>query len=292
MITTIDGKKYKVRLLTGGSKRNVPNEWDALMNDFKEDNALLHWSNMYSWCQDTIEGCSDYGVSRGYYLARYWYYNGASLQIANCGFRPVLEPLEADTLSAIADGSILCFGTLYMNDKAMQNPKNPVWDGDIPDYIPGYTLCIGNSSLNHDERIRWIKWRNLLVCDRNILKYISWNQLDTLVLKEKSSKYSACSKKNILAAYNVHEITKKELGKKFQFDLVGFFKERDEALLSMDKQKIIDYMEKYGLAVNKSNETVFWASVHKAILYLPTATAEQKKQSATWLLSHGFDLTI
>lgn len=64
-------------------------------------------------------------------------------------------------------------------------------------------------------------------------------------------------------------------------------KERDEAMLSLDKDKIVAYCKKYGVPIQK-NETVFWAGVHKTILYLNAATQEQKEKSAAWLVEHGF----
>ena len=66
-----------------------------------------------------------------------------------------------------------------------------------------------------------------------------------------------------------------------------FVKERDEALLSLDKDKILAYCKKYGVRMPE-NETVFWAGVHKAIIYLDSATAEQKLDSMMWLIQHGF----
>lgn len=67
----------------------------------------------------------------------------------------------------------------------------------------------------------------------------------------------------------------------------NFVKERNEALLSLDKDKILAYCKKYGAPIPK-NETVFWAGIHKAILGLNAATQEQKEKSAAWLVEHGF----
>ena len=48
-----------------------------------------------------------------------------------------------------------------------------------------------------------------------------------------------------------------------------FIKERNEALLSLDKEKILAYGKKYNVKFPE-NEKIFWAGVHKAIcnLYL------------------------
>lgn len=72
------------------------------------------------------------------------------------------------------------------------------------------------------------------------------------------------------------------------FDMKEFVKERDEALLSLNKQKILAYMKKYHINYKPNSETVFWAGIHKAIIGINSATAEQKQKSHDWLISHGF----
>lgn len=71
-------------------------------------------------------------------------------------------------------------------------------------------------------------------------------------------------------------------------DMKQFCKERDEALLSLDREKIMSHSRKYGVQFNPSNELVFWASVHKAILGIRSAPLKQKTLSAAWLVEHGF----
>lgn len=180
MIITIDGKQYMVRLLKSGvdSSESNENEWDLLMDTFNEDNELLNWYGMCSWCQDKVYGISSERVLRGWCSARYRGYHYASYAPANAGFRPVLEPINKSELGKISDGTILQLGTLYMEDMALQNPKNPTIDGDIPRYTSGLKLKIGDSSSNKEELIRWVKWMGLLVADRNILRNVTWNQLD------------------------------------------------------------------------------------------------------------------
>lgn len=71
-------------------------------------------------------------------------------------------------------------------------------------------------------------------------------------------------------------------------DIEKFVKEHDEALLSLDEKKIKAYMKKYQVRFCPGNETVFWAGVHKAIIEINSASAEQKKKSHDWLVAHGF----
>ena len=47
----------------------------------------------------------------------------------------------------------------------------------------------------------------------------------------------------------------------------NFVKDRDEALLSLDKDKIFAYLKKYGIFEYPVNEEVFWAGMHKAHIW-------------------------
>lgn len=51
----IDNEKYTLRILTGSDGedygKGCGNEWDHLADEYDEDNDILHFDNMYSWCQ-------------------------------------------------------------------------------------------------------------------------------------------------------------------------------------------------------------------------------------------------
>ena len=70
-----------------------------------------------------------------------------------------------------------------------------------------------------------------------------------------------------------------------------YVKERDEAFLSLDKEKIRAFCKKY-VIVLPQNELAFWAGVHKVIVNINSATFEQKKKSYEWLIEHGFSPEI
>lgn len=70
-------------------------------------------------------------------------------------------------------------------------------------------------------------------------------------------------------------------------DLNNFVKERNEALLSLDRDKILAYMKKYQVSTPTDDNEVFWASIHKAILVI-SAPEDKKEQSRKWLREHGF----
>ena len=135
---TIDGAKYKCRVLTGGTgprssndyySGGTPtnNEWDRFITreevitglpapvssdlDSTQNatdlnsthNQFWNWYYVYSWCQETYSGNSSCRAYRGYDSARRWDYGNATGQYAILGFRPVLEVLNTDPLISDSD---------------------------------------------------------------------------------------------------------------------------------------------------------------------------------------------
>ena len=137
---TIDGTKYKCRLLTGGSNRRnndwyaggtpTNNEWDRFItreevitglpapvsSDLDTNlnttdhnsthNQLWHWVGVYSWCQETWAENASYRADRGCYSARGWNDNSSGDRYVNVGFRPVLEVLNTDPLISDSDRNL------------------------------------------------------------------------------------------------------------------------------------------------------------------------------------------
>ena len=68
----------------------------------------------------------------------------------------------------------------------------------------------------------------------------------------------------------------------------NFIKQRNEALLSLDKDKIIALSEESGPYEIPEDESVFWAGVHKARLGVVSFSPEVKEESRNWLREHGF----
>lgn len=93
---TVQGLRFKIRLLKVGSKEDVPNEWDAALDAVGEDDTLWHWDHKFFWGQEPVSGSVSYRAVRGYNSARYWRNNNASNSNPSVGFRPALEPLPTD----------------------------------------------------------------------------------------------------------------------------------------------------------------------------------------------------
>lgn len=80
------------------------------------------------------------------------------------------------------------------------------------------------------------------------------------------------------------------------FDTNTFIKDRNEAFLSKDKEKILAYCEKYGIKFPEEEEA-FWAGVHKAICNLflmedTPVTIDQYNESYDWLAERGYSPLI
>ena len=137
---TIDGTKYKCRLLTGGSNRRnndwyaggtpTNNEWDRFItreevitglpapvsSDLDTNlnttdhnsthNQLWHWVGVYSWCQETWAENASYRAYRGYGSARTWDNFSSGTRSVYVGFRPVLEVLNTDPLISDSDRNL------------------------------------------------------------------------------------------------------------------------------------------------------------------------------------------
>ena len=134
---TIDGAKYKCRVLTGGSDyRNgdtyaggtpTNNEWDRFITreevisglpapvssdldtdqnstDFNSThNKFWNWFYVYSWCQEVYAREASNRVYRGYYSARNFNWDSSGRRYVALGFRPVLEVLNTDPLISDSD---------------------------------------------------------------------------------------------------------------------------------------------------------------------------------------------
>ena len=137
---TIDGTKYKCRLLTGGSNRRnndwyaggtpTNNEWDRFItreevitglpapvsSDLDTNlnttdhnsthNQLWHWVGVYSWCQETWAENASFRALRGCISARRWNDYSSGHRNVNVGFRPVLEVLNTDPLISDSDRNL------------------------------------------------------------------------------------------------------------------------------------------------------------------------------------------
>lgn len=93
---TVQGLRFKIRLLKVGSKEDVPNEWDAALDAVGEDDTLWHWDHKFFWGQEPVSGSVSRRAYRGYLSARFWNLHSSGRRSVTVGFRPALEPLPTD----------------------------------------------------------------------------------------------------------------------------------------------------------------------------------------------------
>lgn len=70
-------------------------------------------------------------------------------------------------------------------------------------------------------------------------------------------------------------------------ELDQFNKERNEALLSLDEQRIRAMVRKWNKVEMPADADVFWGTVHKAITGALALPLEFRRQSKAWLDEHG-----
>ena len=137
---TIDGAKYKCRVLTGGSTYRgsdsyaggspTNNEWDRFItreevitglpapvssdldttlnttDQNSTHNAFWNWAGVYSWCQETYASNASSRAHRGCHSARIWVSISSGYRFGYVGFRPVLEVLNTDPLISDSDRNL------------------------------------------------------------------------------------------------------------------------------------------------------------------------------------------
>ena len=148
-------------------------EYNLLADTVKEDNGVMHWKGIYSWCQDADPNLASKRAVRGYLSARFWSNDSATTRNALVGFRPAFEIQDSDPM--LSDGAIITVGTLYMNGQPVKVPQNPVWNGDVPNYIPDTKLELREVLDDADYQVRAIKVGSILIADRVLVKNINWS---------------------------------------------------------------------------------------------------------------------
>ena len=125
----IDGAPYLCRSLKVGEEKDVPNEWDSILDDLGEDDGLWYWDDQYFWGQETSREKASYRAVRGYHSARNWNISTATFRNVGIGFRPALEPLPpAPLISDSLDGATL---KLYGPNKAFSGRLEEFSDYDL-----------------------------------------------------------------------------------------------------------------------------------------------------------------
>ena len=75
----------------------------------------------------------------------------------------------------------------------------------------------------------------------------------------------------------------------YEFDMNQWLADRKDALLSMDKKKILEYSVNYydGAGYNEADEQAFWIGVHKARSSSIDLPEFERRVSIAWLKERG-----
>lgn len=149
-------------------------EWKKTMTATGNDNRLLHWKDMYFWCQEMcretseahVNGCSPWCCPDSI---------PANTRRRNIGFRPVVETGED-----LRDGQSAIMGTLFMNGEPVLVSGDPTADGVIEKYISGASLEFRSPAINKPGyQVRGIKVGDVMIADRVLLRDISWEDAES-----------------------------------------------------------------------------------------------------------------
>ena len=143
----IDGVLYLCRSLKVGEERDVPNEWDSILDELGEDNSLWHWSKQLFWGQEISKKRGSFRAVRGRHSARYWNDLSATTRHVTVGFRPVLEPLAPEPL--ISD-------TLIRADLKVYGPDTAII-GQLVEYTDYDLVMAPNTKLCLPRKCQWVR---------------------------------------------------------------------------------------------------------------------------------------
>ena len=143
----IDGVLYLCRSLRVGEERDVPNEWDSILDELGEDDSLWHWSKQLFWGQEISKKRGSFRAVRGRHSARYWNDLSATTRHVTVGFRPVLEPLAPEPL--ISDALIRADLKVYGPDTAII--------GQLVEYTDYDLVMAPNTKLSLPRMCRWVR---------------------------------------------------------------------------------------------------------------------------------------
>ena len=143
----IDGVLYLCRSLKVGEERDVPNEWDSILDELGEDDSLWHWSKQLFWGQEISKKRGSFRAVRGRHSARYWNDLSATTRHVTVGFRPVLEPLAPEPL--ISDALIRADLKVYGPDTAII--------GQLVEYTDYDLVMVSNADLRLPQQCQWAR---------------------------------------------------------------------------------------------------------------------------------------
>ncbi len=193
----LNNQAYHVRVPSGAPSEERPvSDWDCILAHL-EDTEQLNWRYIWSWCQEAVgsddpdrtlsEKLSppDHRLVRGCVRSNSSSVAHVNARGSHLGFRPILEPVNPETLEPdldrwadLPDGESIPLCSLYIDDVPIYIPQAPTDEGDIPDYTPGSRIHLGWMDGDPAKHVHMIKCGPIFVADRNLLKNVSWDDLN------------------------------------------------------------------------------------------------------------------
>ena len=156
----IDGRPYAVSLPTGGkTQEDRNNDWDHAL----DAGCRLNCKGVYSWCLE-LRGEWQHTI-RGNLSDRYWYEGINTDRYQDSGFRPVLTPLDPNTLAPDSNA--------YQGMDGLEVELGSITIEEEP-----YRIITGNTA--DGKPIKWAVFGGKLIAVDNLATGVSWNDLNAL----------------------------------------------------------------------------------------------------------------
>lgn len=180
-IIYLEDHPYELTLPTGGKTVSEVSDWDAILDSDCELNIERNGKYIASWCLDKVSFDNEKYVVRGRELLRRWEYNDETVRSFDIGYRPMLVPLNPETLLfdpscyKCENGTVIFLGFLVVNGKGITRPSNY-------EYRMGDKVEIKDTVIEKGYFIKWCVYNGKLIAVDNLMVNVSRRQLVNLGL--------------------------------------------------------------------------------------------------------------
>lgn len=200
---TIGNRCFLCRLpQVGKDVDDYLSEWNRILTIAGESDSLWHWKKEYFLGQDTARGFTTFMSVRGFYSARAWNDIGCDIRKATTGFRPILEilpserltanccldgqefhwaniangqdfcptlqPIKEDVFAGIPDGTKVNMYSVLRNGEPLQ-----ISAGHIPKFESPCRLQLVDGYYGDEFLIPWVIYKGVAVADHVLLRQYS-----------------------------------------------------------------------------------------------------------------------
>lgn len=200
---TIENRCFLCRLpQVGKDIDDYHSEWDRILTITGESNSLWHWRKECFLGQDTARGFTTFMSVRGFYSSRAWNDISCDIRKVTTGFRPILEilpserltanccldgqefhwaniasgrnfcptlqPIKADVFAGIPDGTKVNMYAVLRNGEPIQ-----ISAGHIPKFEDSCRLQLVDGYYGDEFLIPWVICKGVAVADHILLQQYS-----------------------------------------------------------------------------------------------------------------------